>query len=954
MIALFTAKQFFRYTIMPEFLPRLNGLMTGGFGNVAYLIAVVYNMVRLIPNNHAYLNPRNIGRFGIRHVIAEAANNLVISRNNIDQILLFVIVLVGMIMLALQILMLGAYVFIQSAGAAPPAWANDWNDFFRVANPEQDIAYIMLDLVFGVPHPTNWPGSGFFESCVGRPMPCLDSYGLPIQDVDFSTVTVAGMPVAATIGPLSTGSFAVFPFPIHLGMQALFGMYNLGLLIIAAIITAYFIATVIAETAQSGTPFGKRFNKLWAPIRIVVAIGLLMPLVTAGGIVGMNSAQYIVLYAAKYGSAFATNGWNRFSNTLAANYLIESRQAAISRPTMPEIEHISLFMWLVNVCYYVNQYQSATPATIIPYVIGRQNRTPINTLVVTGATSLDDALAFLDPGPKAITIRFGEKDNDPENDADGRSYSKEDGNVKPICGEIQIPLTDPRRMTSVPPVSLGVNLMQTFYFNLIRDMWYEFAGTSPYQLAELVVGGDLRAPAFAYHAINNRYNAPYTDPLTNTYISAVNNVITTGLRATIDAAVILQENDPSFLGGPCSNGPGSTLQNKGWGAAGVWYNCIAELNGSMTTSVTATPNPTLMPQAMEGIAAIKSQYDKNNTGPDKYQPVASGTGDTAAMQKFSADVEAAAILYEAHRAWIAGQSTTQTVPSNPFSAAVSTFLGTNGLYDMRRNVDTHPLAQLVGIGRALVEAAVRKIGYAMAGAAVSRALNGADGGLVGVASSMLVTIAMLGLTAGFVLYYIVPFLPFIYFFFALGGWVKAVFEAMVAAPLWALAHIRIDGHGLPGNAAMNGYFLIFEIFVRPILTVFGLLASVSILAGLVAALNGIFDLVVSNTSGFNMDQELVGPAADSLIASMRGTIDEFFYTVMYAIIVYMMAMSSFKLIDQIPNNILRWMGQSVPTFGDTREDPAAGLMGRASMGAQQAFGRLGSGLSGMVGAVAKK
>ena len=60
----------------------------------------------------------------------------------------------------------------------------------------------------------------------------------------------------------------------------------------------------------------------------------------------------------------------------------------------------------------------------------------------------------------------------------------------------------------------------------------------------------------------------------------------------------------------------------------------------------------------------------------------------------------------------------------------------------------------------------------------------------------------------------------------------------------------------------------------------------------------------------------------------------------------MMGMSSFKLIDTIPNNILRWMGQTVATFGDLREDAAAGLVGKAAFGAQQVTGKLGGALGG--------
>jgi conjugal transfer/type IV secretion protein DotA/TraY len=210
-------------------------------------------------------------------------------------------------------------------------------------------------------------------------------------------------------------------------------------------------------------------------------------------------------------------------------------------------------------------------------------------------------------------------------------------------------------------------------------------------------------------------------------------------------------------------------------------------------------------------------------------------------------------------------------------------------------------------------------------------------------------VAMLGMTIGFVLFYVLPFLPFIYFFFAVGGWIKGIFEAMVGAPLWALAHLRIDGNGLPGQAAVAGYFLIFEIFVRPILIIFGFLASISIFSALVLMLNETWDIVMSNLSGFDKNCQIEGATespgcAVSLIDTMRGPVDEFFYTIMYTIIVYMMGMSSFKLIDLIPNNILRWMGQSVSTFNDQREDAAQGLTGTATIGAQTAVGQVGDGL----------
>jgi conjugal transfer/type IV secretion protein DotA/TraY len=295
-------------------------------------------------------------------------------------------------------------------------------------------------------------------------------------------------------------------------------------------------------------------------------------------------------------------------------------------------------------------------------------------------------------------------------------------------------------------------------------------------------------------------------------------------------------------------------------------------------------------------------------------------------------------------------STTYTQPTgNAVVDIINALFGTEGLFSMRRNDNVHPLAQLTGVGRSLIETSLRNLTYASvggAGGALLAQISQFTGATAANFSSFLVTISMIGLTAGFILFYIVPFLPFIYFFFALGGWVKGIFEAMVGAPLWAMAHLRIDGNGLSGQAALSGYYLIFEVFLRPILIVFGLLASISIFSAMVSVMNQVFDLVVANTGGFDVTAELTGIGA-SKIAEMRSAIDKFFFTVIYTIIVYLMGMSSFKLVDLIPNNILRWMGQAVATFGDQREDIGQSLVGSSTVGAQQTLGSIGGGLQGL-------
>jgi len=367
----------------------------------------------------------------------------------------------------------------------------------------------------------------------------------------------------------------------------------------------------------------------------------------------------------------------------------------------------------------------------------------------------------------------------------------------------------------------------------------------------------------------------------------------------------------------------------------------------MTTAALNIPMPTQYPDVMEYVATRKSQQDSNLSPARRFEPVTSGGEDIFPERPF--DTQMAKALWDGYNFWQAdGQATsTHTAPAgNAFTDFIKFITGTEGLFNIRKNRDVHPLAQIVGIGRSLIESTIRNVGFStilagLGGASGDQSIQAGTSGGIGI----LMTLSTVALTAGFVMFYVVPFLPFIYFFFAVGGWLKGIFEAMVGAPLWALAHIRIDGNGLAGSSAVNGYFLIFEIFLRPILIIFGLLASVSIYAALVSLLNDTWDLITVNLTGFDARDAAEGNGGDqTLIEFFRGPVDQFFFTILYAIIVYMMGVSSFKLIDLIPNNILRWMGQSITTFNDEREDAAQNLVGTASIGAQQAVSAGGGGL----------
>jgi conjugal transfer/type IV secretion protein DotA/TraY len=369
------------------------------------------------------------------------------------------------------------------------------------------------------------------------------------------------------------------------------------------------------------------------------------------------------------------------------------------------------------------------------------------------------------------------------------------------------------------------------------------------------------------------------------------------------------------------------------------------MNGALVGAAWSFPNPSRMARIIQQGAAAQTMND------NAAQAINTRMGGSDVMQvSVEENRENFNAIYTELQLVTNASILKQPPSGNVFGDLINNLFGLDGLFNMRNktNDSAHPLAQLVGVGKSLIEASIRNLGagaviglFGAGGSFLTNASigSGLDGifGVSNAVSGLLFSIATITLTAGFLLYYVVPFLPFLYFFFAVGNWLKGVFEAMVGVPLWALAHLRIDGNGLPGEAAINGYFMLFEIFLRPILIVFGLLASVTIFAAMGAVLNDVYDTVVGNLTGAN-------PGS----ASRTSAVDRLFYTIMYAVIMYMMALSSFKLIDLIPNQIMRWMGTNVSTFSDQAGDPAQTLTQYTAIAGSQIVGQVTQGTQSFI------
>jgi len=653
----------------------------------------------------------------------------------------------------------------------------------------------------------------------------------------------------------------------------------------------------------------------------------------------------------KYGSGFATSGWVKFNETLNNTYINSDELVGV--PNAPELKDLTAFMMMAHACRlgYINEKREIGQR-IKAWVI---DPTSANDPIEFGTivTPWAESASYDEDGngvgtnwirdQKVIHVRFGEQSN---------AYKEQANNVYPYCGELIFTNPMPGDHTSQNEGGQTIigsqHQMLWRYFVLAQRMW----SRGETSLGKPICKGahDLVMP----HLKHITEEATLCDgPLAGEGEADVENTIIPDGDADSEIATVPKnilvnraedfikqgiENAVEAARGSFTPTDIDQVRSKGWGGAGIWYNQVANVNGSLVSAIMNKPNVKTYPAVMMYTCKENRQQNNETANSQCFDPRLEG-GKAVPYQSEVSQAMATA-LNDVYKHWYQNDSDNS---GNVFIDTVNAVLGTQGLFDMCRNADIHPLAQISVAGKGMVEAAIRNLGTGIGlgiGSGASSILTPFLGPSLSAASGFFVTVASIGILIGFILYYVVPFMPFLYFLFAVGGWVKGLFEAIVGVPLWALAHIRIDGQGLPGDSAVNGYFLIFEIFLRPILIVFGLLASVIIFGAMIKVLNETFSLVVSNLSGFSSanssqcETEFTnsGGAPTGSIDYLRGPVDEFFFTIVYAILVYMIGMASFKLIDMIPNQILRWMGAGVSTFNDNAGEPAEGLISKLAIG----------------------
>jgi len=682
---------------------------------------------------------------------------------------------------------------------------------------------------------------------------------------------------------------------------AMLSFYSSAILVLAGIILLYHLTTMIIDTARTGKFMGEA-NQVWAPIRLVIAIGLLVPIATSSGsssscnIGGYNTAQYIVIKVAEMGSGLASQTWNIFlsalTNAEVSSTCTNGSPSCVKTP--PAAREFATRM--------INNYACALIYnTNLGNVYGSQS--VIDTITenagapVTTVTSID----FSDT-TKVETYNFGALFQ----------------NKLQYCGGLEV--------LPVPQgVYKGVYYAQLKVVNTYLPKFQEFAANTYSYYAHADVDQDRASKAMAKA---ETLIAGFEDALK----SAISSSVATGDSETAriisgTTSTTTSTNDSSF-------------KENGWLTAGAWFNTIARLASDRSSSIHNGVPTALSPKLgadgaddTKGVKSVKARtveqmkrysdalgYKISTDGlASSTKVAASGFDQKSLTQRFLAFVNPVDFLFSLIE----------------LGGYITGIWDSTGALSLKFDKTQNPLQELAAFGQGFITAgtwmlttgalattigasveAVRSGGAGMVASFFSAGMTDLGGGALSsglkMIGSLLISLSVLFFTIGFTLGFVLPLFPFFRFFFGSLTWIVAVFEAIVAMPLFALAHLTPHGNGLMGNgAAKRGYFQLLQILLRPTLMIFGLVAGFILFAVAISFLNAVFAIAAAGTGNLTGGT----PALARVL-----------YAVIYCALAYICANKCFQTIGMFPQHALTWLGGNAheERMGDTGTIGAVG------------------------------
>lgn len=699
--------------------------------------------------------------------------------------------------------------------------------------------------------------------------------------------------------------------PLQNAVGSLMQIYNTGVMAIAALILFWIVVSVVVDTAKTGQIGGGRHNMVWAPIRIVFALGLLIPL----GNSGFSSGQFAVMKLAEWGSNFGTRAWVRYVEMVASGSNLMATYGQ-QNPTGLVSQYVQ--MWVCRVAY--NGVQNVTLGGNVPNeqkvqqmpAVGMADQgTQKYTFTNSTGVNLCGSVTYPTGNDPALKL----SDNPPNGQPDRVAQAVTAYKVA-VLGAYRSLLTDGGN----GPGILGAKAKE-FACGFVAQHITNADGNA----LAIDCGGDGGGSCGAGPAGSGQY--PRAQCIAE-LVSQFNNEVRQQSAPALSTLTNLTS-QREFL---------NDIQARGWPGMGMWYHRIEQMNAAVASMAVppvtiaggdptrgANADSSLLAKTMiEVMGQYKNWWLNMPARPDVSKPTPSPYS-SADSTHLEAPISATGIKDIVASA--DGASPAAFV--NAFVALIS---GSKSfIFDLidPRESNTYPLAQLAAVGDSMFNTSLWIYGTLTVGEIVAAGFATGIGGKVagflpfnpGAAIQALIsspltawitTLAGVLFMAGATLKFYIPLLPFLRVAHAVLTWMISVFEAVAMVPIAAIAHLSTQGEGLAGNAR-NAWILWLNILMRPVLTVIGFVAAMLIF--------NIFLIYFHDSFARGMMGAFTGDAP--------GFWAQIAYAIIYVFVIYTVANSTFKLLDLMPSAMMKYLGGSADQSFD--HDHSGALAGAGQL-----------------------
>ncbi|CDG41029.1 MULTISPECIES: DotA/TraY family protein [Asaia] len=557
-------------------------------------------------------------------------------------------------------------------------------------------------------------------------------------------------------------------FPIGAGASTVTGtMYQIINVLVAGLGSIYALYALMLkghEVSETGEILANKFNGLVVP-RYVLASAMLIP---APGLNGLSPGQAVFVDGIGIGSINAARMLNN-----AIIDAIGPRALPIADPMVPNTR------------------------TVVQGVIANEMCRGLINAFTNNSQSIPEPV--YSTGTYSIKLDYGLPD---------------------VCGSVEVyhpPSHDQRVGLNFPDIS---DAQFAAFKTLVADIREKVA-----PIARAMYTNHSATPLTQLNPVLLEEANKYNNALVGAAVSAI---------ATMRNATNGGREDPGI----------AEMHRLGWTGAAAYYLEIARLNGQVLAASSITPTVTAPNYYMLG-GYLAQDLKPYIQALDTYQADQNASLtllDTSAIPGQAPELEAGFGTEDppslsspfdwALRRLHLNESLTTTMMSLVVAPAAG-----SGWVD--------PFASIIHLGHFLIHSSFATMGVlalaesdpgasllnagkdAVTGNEVGAVLSGLrflGGSLLSHLAPAIMSALLALLIPGLILAYLLPMMPFMYFFAGVMGWFIILIEAVIALPIGAIAHLVLGGEGLHGKG-IRVYEMAFHILLRPILMLAGLMMS---------------------------------------------------------------------------------------------------------------------------------